>query len=964
MTYPRYIEPEMLRPESGEALDRKIDALLRALTPEEKLSLCHGGENPQGKRVANAGYLAGVPRLGIPELRMYDGPAGVTSIYETTGLPIQEMLASAWDPELAYRYGTVAGSENFAVSGNTQLGAQYDLVRTQHFSRNRDMLGEDPFLTASLAVDETRGIQDQHVIATVKHFAVASVGVDPQNAVDQLVDEQTLHELYFPPFEAAASDAGAFMCSYNRINGAYASGSAYLQKTVLRDYWNYQGFVMSDWGSNHALTLAKGMDMEMPVGAYNSNERILRGIERGRIGWDDVDAAVRHVLWGLGTVGYLALVALDADGNVIAEPGRTEPIALRDRYEEAVAGGLLDRNAQVCAEVARNGAVLLKNNGALPLTPADYTGENTVAMIGPGALTLFSGSGQERSYGRISRMCPPVQALRGLCGEDANIEASAGFNLFGTTIPSDCLYQDAACTSPGLVRTYGVDASNITPVLFPGAAAGGNGVEFKGTATADEDDEPIPFLPNWANELAADMPGHETGSFCCVDAAVEFTCGTIGGAVNRTYKNSADGTAFVHGDAYTWDGYLRVPTDGEYRLILQAIGGNSDFKIDLDGTGFVSIGSTELREGAQWPWGYPVCTPEGMEVRGAILNLKADTAYPIRLCIHATLVQKDLQVRLAWVQPEQRMVDYAAALVTAAKAKKVIFFLSENYALEPLGQGNPFEMMRCNSLEIPDEQLRLLHNVKGAMQPDAQLIVVVNHGLVYALGSVEPIADAMLNIWLPGQEGGQAIAELLTGQVNPSGKLPQTIPYRNEDTPITDTPDRLNQRYQGYEKDGRVCIDFDEGIFTGYRWHDREGIAPLYAFGHGLSYTTFAYSALTVQPDGDGFLVRFSVTNTGSRTGTEIAQVYLGAAVVPAGIQMAAKQLCGFARLEDLAPGQTQQAEIRIPARSLCYWDPNAPLATRADGKKDKWVRAAGTRTVLVGPSSAQLPLQAEITVS
>lgn len=966
MIYPRFIEPERIRPESGAALEEKIEALLRAMTPEEKMNLCHGGTNPVGLHVANAGYLPGVPRLGIPELRMYDGPAGVTSVYETTGLPVQQMLASAWDPELACRYGKVEGSENFAVSGNTQLGSQFDLVRTPHFSRNKDMLGEDPFLTSALAVPETKGIQDQHVIATLKHFAAASIGIDMQNAPDQLIDEQTLHELYFPPFEAAAklAGAGAFMCSYNKFNGAYASANEYAQKTVLREYWGYKGFMMSDWGSNHSLTIGKGMDMEMPLGAYNGNDRLLRGIERGKITRDDVDNAVRHILYGMGTVGYLALVELDADGNVRAEDGRTEPIAVRDRYCEQVERGLLDENAEICLEVARKGAVLLKNeNGALPLTEADYTGENAVAMIGPAAVSLFSGSGQERSYGQIRRMIPPVQALKALCGEDANIAAKVGFDVFGTTIPADCLFADEACTQPGLVRTYGVDDSNITPFLFPGAMGGG-GTEFKGTAFADEDDEPIPFSPPWSNDLAADMEGFETGSFCCVDPIINFTCGTIDGRVNQTYKNSADGTAFRKGEAYTWDGWLRVPTDGEYRLILQAIGGNADFKITLDGGEFISIGSTELREGAQWPWGFPVCTPEGMEIRGACVELKAGIAYPIRLCVHASISQKDLQVRLAWIQPEQRMVDYAAALTAAAKAKKVLFFLCEDYSFKPLGSADPFGMMRFDSLKIPAEQLRLLHNIRNVMRPDAQLILIHNNGQLYALGSAEPIADAILNVWTPGQEGGRAIAELLTGSINPSGKLAVTIPQRDCDTLVSDTPEHMASRYTGIARDGRMVVDFDEGIFTGYRWYDREGIRPLYAFGHGLSYTTFAYGDLTAEPDGDGFAVRFTVTNTGSRPGTEIAQVYLGAAQVPTHIQMADKQLCGFARLEDLQPGETREVSIRVPARSLCYWDPNAPLTARADGTKDKWVRTEGSRSIFVGPSSDNLPLQAAIAVS
>ena len=133
------------------------------------------------------------------------------------------------------------------------------------------MLGEAPFLTASMAVSETKGIQDAGAVATLKHFGVASIGTDMQNAANQLVDEQTLHEIVFPPFEAAAKEgrAGSFMCRYNKFNGFYASANEYAQKTVLRDMWNYRGYMMSDWGANHALTATlDGKEIALAPGRY------------------------------------------------------------------------------------------------------------------------------------------------------------------------------------------------------------------------------------------------------------------------------------------------------------------------------------------------------------------------------------------------------------------------------------------------------------------------------------------------------------------------------------------------------------------------------------------------------------------------------------------------------------------------------------------------------------------------
>ena len=158
MKFPVYFTDDCFKQETEEQIFGKVKALLAAMTVEEKAELCHGGINPPNPgQVGNGGYVLGVPRLGVPEIRMYDGPAGVTSIYETTGLPAEELLASAFSEELAYEFGAVSGSENRMISGNCQLGAEVDLVRTTHFNRTRDMMGEDPFLASELSASLSKG---------------------------------------------------------------------------------------------------------------------------------------------------------------------------------------------------------------------------------------------------------------------------------------------------------------------------------------------------------------------------------------------------------------------------------------------------------------------------------------------------------------------------------------------------------------------------------------------------------------------------------------------------------------------------------------------------------------------------------------------------------------------------------------------------------------------------------------
>ena len=216
----------------------------------------------------------------------------------------------------------------------------------------------------------------------------------------------------------------------------------------------------------------------------------------------------------------------------------------------------------------------------------------------------------------------------------------------------------------------------------------------------------------------------------------------------------------------------------------------------------------------------------------------------------------------------------------------------------------------------------------------------------------------------PGQEGARVIAKILTGEINPSGKLSQTWPSVSADTPLTDSEAHLMERGVGIGEGTDIRIRMTEGIFTGYRYYDREGVVPLYPFGHGLSYTAFEYGNPEIQPENDSVLVSFTIRNTGNRAGDEIAQVYLGKGQVPVYMQSAEKQLVGFARVKDLQPGETRKVLIRIPPRMLMSWDPAQTLQTRPDGTKDKWVRITGEREVLIGASSRDIRLKAKVVIS
>jgi hypothetical protein len=210
------------------------------------------------------------------------------------------------------------------------------------------------------------------------------------------------------------------------------------------------------------------------------------------------------------------------------------------------------------------------------------------------------------------------------------------------------------------------------------------------------------------------------------------------------------------------------------------------------------------------------------------------------------------QLRLAWLTPEMRGATLDAAAAAARDAPTAIVFVHNEGA----------EGVDRSSLDLPLGQNELIAAVAAA---NPRTVVVLNTGDPVVMPWADR-ANAILQMWYPGQEGGAATADLLLGRANPSGKLPVTFPRHDGDAP-TSTP----LRYPGIN--GRQ--EYSEGVLVGYRWYDAKGIVPLFPFGHGLSYTTFAYSELTVRPRGDGFDVSFRVRNSGAVAGAEVAQVYV-----------------------------------------------------------------------------------------
>ncbi|WAZ20130.1 beta-glucosidase [Streptomyces cinnabarinus] len=414
---------------------RRVEGLLADLTLDEKISLLHGATDPAP--LGQAGYVPGVPRLGIPPLRLADGPAGVRVTAHATALPAPVLLASAFDPELARRYGRVIGHEGRALGQDVLLSPMVNLIRTPYAGRNFETFSEDPLLAADLVAAEIEGIQEEGLVATVKHYALNNQEQD-RDTVDVRADEQTLHEVELRGFEAAVdAGTGAVMGAYNKVNGTYACENKTLLTDVLREQWGFQGLVMTDWFAAHSTgrALTAGLDLEMPNGTH-FGAALNRAVRDGSVSERYVDRAVRRILAVLDRFGLL-------DGSAPPRPVR-----------DARAG------AAVALEVAKAGATLLRNERAtLPLT------HGSVAVIGQtGALPFVSGGGSAHVV--PDRADSPLDAIRARGGE---VTYALGEDIFGKPVP-------ASAFSPAL------DGEDLR-------VAAGRTWSYDGTLTLPEDDE-------------------------------------------------------------------------------------------------------------------------------------------------------------------------------------------------------------------------------------------------------------------------------------------------------------------------------------------------------------------------------------------------------------------------------------------------------------------------------------------
>jgi beta-glucosidase len=391
--------------------DERAHLLVAALTLDEKISLMHGigTETGTGYVGAHTGALPPIPRVRFPGMHFADGPLGVHGPgLLTTELPSGVALAATFDPAVARDYGTVIGREARAKNNDVVFGPMVNMVRTYEAGRNFETYGEDPFLASRIAVADIRGIQGQGVIATTKHYVAYNQELEsnttvPGTAVDAVVDERTLHEIYMPAFEAAVQEAGtgSVMSAYNKVNGAYNAENCPLLKDTLKGAFGFAGFVVSDYDSTHgsALDVNCGNDVEQPDGTNYAN--LQADVTAGRVGLAAIDDAVFRVLREAFAFGVFERPACPGVDSCFAiDQGAGSAVALR---------------------VAEESTVLLKNEAVSgqPLLPIDTTRVHTVALVGPGADKVAKGHGS--SEVNPLHEVTPLQGITARAGSPVNV---------------------------------------------------------------------------------------------------------------------------------------------------------------------------------------------------------------------------------------------------------------------------------------------------------------------------------------------------------------------------------------------------------------------------------------------------------------------------------------------------------------------------------------------------------------
>ena len=821
-------------------MNERVEALLTAMDLDERASLTAGTDMWHGH---------GVERLGVPALKVSDGPVGVRGDSwvgtSSAATPCGTALGATWDPDLLLEVGRVLGEEAHSKAVDIVLAPTVNLHRNPLAGRNFECFSEDPHLTAVAAVAIIDGIQSTGVGACIKHL-VANDSEFERHTISSEVTERVLRELYLLPFEAAVKDSlvVSVMSAYNRLNGVYCAADPWLLTQVLRDEWGFDGIIISDWwGTKGDDSIDAGLDLEMPGPPIHSGPRAAERVRAGELDEQVVDAAARRVLSTMERLGVL---------DVTSRP--------QERSDDLAA------HREVLTRAARAAIVLLRNDtvDGDPLLPLDATALDRVAVIGAHADTatvLGGGSAAVNPHHVVT----VLEGLRAAFGDRVELVQEIGVDPSRTTPPVD----RRRC------RTADDSAAGLDVEYFDNRELAGSPVAHQRIDT-----------PRMVWLGSAPAPGVDPGNFSC--------------RLRSTFTPEVGG-----------DHTFSLITGGAGgRVILDGTTVLDNFEDQQPGTAFFGLGSQEVR------------TTVGL-VAGRSIELVAEYVSFDAMPVAALLVGHLPPVA-------EDGIERAAAAAAAADVAVVVVGLDQDSETE--GEDRL-------TMDLPGRQAELVRAVTAANE---RTVVLVNAGSVVDLDCARDAA-AIAQTWYLGQETGTAVAQILTGEHSPSGRLPMTYGHR-----VEDWPSWLN--YPG-EADQ---VLYGEELFMGYRGFDERGTEPRWCFGHGLSYTTFAWGATAVDRDElpiagadpqrhrAAVTVRVEITNTGDVDAHEVVQCYLHDGT--GRLRRPDQELRAFSKVM-VPTGESRVVELTLDERAFAAWDPTPRT----------WTVAPGAYEVRVGPSSRDL---------
>jgi beta-glucosidase len=852
--------------------DARVQKLLSEMTLAQKMAVIHGDKDPPGESQGQAGYMAGDAKLGIPWLRLADGPPGVLTRQPSTAPTSTMGLGAAFSREDARLNGVVIGRDAAAAGINISLQPFINIMRDPSWSRGYDLFGEDPLLVGAIGAAQVQGIQSQGVMAEAKHYVAYNGGGDV------VVGQQALHEIYAAPFaDAVKAGVASIMCSYNKVNGAYACGNPDTLQKLLKQEIGFRGFVVSDWGANHAPTFINdGLDLEMA--GYTVDNKPCFFCSRSEPlpppgpEEDTKSKSYEPYAWPARTPEepprlYIAgprhseqpQGMLDAANTGQVDPAHITEAARRILSEEDRFGWLsaepkhsitpvpFDEDVKIVEKTSEDAAVLLKNqDGALPITPPDL---KSLAIIGPGAgQTITIGLSMEKALGISGREPGPLAALMQATSSssDRNITYAVADDMTGSPIPASLFFHSG---QPGLMREEGQRRS-----------AG-------------------------------------------IDATVDFT--------------ARSGHALPAGSSFIWRGTLEIPKTGTYWIYLQLLGCSAQLEID----------------------GMPAGRSAGLFQHGDYVQPAEDNVVPtidnlddVRRAVHLTKGSHSLlltelgdgsgrpvQIRLNWMPPAARKRDYQAALDAARTAKKVIVFA--------WARGRP-------DYELPGDQNQLIAEI-AKINPNT--IVVLNNAQPIALPWLNQV-KAVLEMWYPGDGGGVATANVLLGRNSPAGRLPFTWAERM-DQYVSHDPAHPERSSDGV--DGKTTFSEGIFVgYRWFDAQKIEPLFP-FGFGLSYTAFEYsALRVENTKGGGLDVSFRLRNSGAMASDEVPQVYIDAPEKPQGHSAQFAVRALVAFDRVH-LNPGESRVFTLHVPSRSLEYWSTETNRWVRAEGSRRVHVGAS-----------------------